>query len=245
MVCSLAVRFVATIFHVATMPARMFATRGHAGGANLCQGRSPLAIAERRGCRRRGRAAWTQSPPVTRFATRDCPAGFIAARLHVTRGSVHRAWCVWSRGAAVAHQARWWSATWSRWKSSVATSLVAARRTVGGTGAMRPVARCRSHLLSMKVTTWILISARYHVARSSGVDSMDASISATVVTVILAARPYSVSSLVPVEGHLFRHRSRVAHQLHHAHTSASSLSLVGIQLHTNAILGTARLALCQ
>lgn len=110
---------------------------------------------------------------------------------------------------------------------------------------MSAVARCRSHLLSIKVTAWIPISARYHVARSSGVDSMDASISATAVTATLAVRPFSMISLVPVAGHLFRHRSHVVHQLHHAHTSAWSLSLAGIQLHINAILGTAHLALCQ
>ena len=110
---------------------------------------------------------------------------------------------------------------------------------------MSVVARFLSRLLSMKVTPWIPISARYLVARSSVVGSMDASISATVVTVILAARPYSMISAVPVAGHLFRHHSRAAHQFHHAHTSAWSLSLVGIQLRINAILGTARLALCQ
>jgi len=107
------------------------------------------------------------------------------------------------------------------------------------------VARCRSRLLSMKVMAWILISARYRAARSSGVGSMVASISATAVTAILAARPYSVSSLVPVEGHLFRRRSHAARRLHHAHTSAWSLSPVGIQLRINAILGTAHLALCR
>jgi hypothetical protein len=107
------------------------------------------------------------------------------------------------------------------------------------------VARCRSRLLSMKVATWIPISARYLVVRSSVVGSMDASISATAVTANLAVRPYSVSSLVPVAGHLFRHHSRAAHQLHRAHTSAWSLGLVGIQLRINAILGTAHLALCQ
>jgi hypothetical protein len=83
------------------------------------------------------------------------------------------------------------------------------------------------------------------VARSSGVGSTDASISATAVTAILATRPYSVNSLVPVAGHLFCHRSRAAHQLHHARTSALSLNLVGIQLRIDAILETACLAWCQ
>ena len=110
---------------------------------------------------------------------------------------------------------------------------------------MSAVARCRSHLLSIKVTAWIPISARYHVARSSDVDSMDASISATAVIATLAVRPYSTISLVPVAGHLFRHHSLAAHQLHHAHISAWSLSLAGIQLRINAISGTAHLALCQ
>jgi hypothetical protein len=95
------------------------------------------------------------------------------------------------------------------------------------------------------VATWIPISARYLVVRSSVVGSMDASISATAVTANLAVRPYSVSSLVPVAGHLFRRHSRAAHQLHHAHTSAWSLSLVGIQRRINAILGTAHLVLCR
>lgn len=110
---------------------------------------------------------------------------------------------------------------------------------------MSAVARYQSRLLSMKVTIWIPISARYLVARSSGVDSMDASISAIVVTAILAVRPYSMISLVPVAGHLFHHRNLAAHQLLHAHTSAWFPSLADIQLHINVISGTAHLVLFQ
>lgn len=161
------------------------------------------------------------------------------------RESARLAWCVSSRGAAVALQAGWWSATRSQWKSSTVTSLVVARRTVGGIGAVSVVAHCRGSSHSLKVVTGIPISARYHVPRSSGVGSMYASCSATVVTARPAWRPYSLISLVPVAELLSRHRCLVAHQLHHARISAQSPSRAVIQPHIHAILGTARLALCQ
>lgn len=110
---------------------------------------------------------------------------------------------------------------------------------------MSAVAHCRSHLLSLKAETGIPISVRYRVARSSDAGNMDASNSATVVTAYPVVRPYSMISLVLVAGLLSRHRCLAAHQLHHAHTSAWSPSLAGIQPRINVILGTAHLALCQ
>jgi hypothetical protein len=192
MECSHAVRPAAICCRAEIMPAKTFATQGHAGSANLCQGRSQHAIVGRQGCWRREQAAWTRSQPVTRCATRSCLVVCIGARSHAMRETAHLVWFVWNRGAAVVHQARWWSATRSWRKNSVATSLVGERKTVGGTGVVSAVAHFQSRSLGLKGVIGIPISARYRVARSSGVDSMDASFSAIVVTARPALRPYSM-----------------------------------------------------
>lgn len=243
--CFLAARCVIAHSPVAIMPARICATQGLVASVSLCRGRSPHAIAARQLFRRGGRAAWTLSPPATRSVIRNCHVGCIGARSIATRESARLAWCVLNRSAAVAHQVGWWSATRSRRKSSAATSLVAARRTAGGIGAVSAVAHCLGSLLSLKVANGIPISARYHAARSSDVGSMHAIYCATAVIAHPAWKLYSLMSLVPVAGLLFHHLSLVGHQLHLAHFSAQFLSLVAIQPHIHAILGTALLVLCQ
>lgn len=75
------------------------------------------------------------------------------------RVSARPVWCVSSRDADVAPQAGWWSVIWSQRKSSSATSLVAARRTVGGIDAMSAVAHCQSHWRNIKVVIGIPIFA--------------------------------------------------------------------------------------
>lgn len=213
--------------------------------ASSCQGRSLHAIVARQGCRRVGQVAWTRSQPVTRSAIRNCHVGCIIARSIAMRESARLAWSVLSRSAAVAHQAGWWSVTRLRRKSSAATSLVATRRTVGGIGAVSAVVHCQGSSLSLKVVTGIPISARYHVGRSSAVGSMHASYSATAVIARPVWRLYSLISLVPVAELLSRHLCLVAHQLHHAHISVQSPSLVAIQPHIHVILETVHLVSCQ
>lgn len=243
--CFLAVNHVAACSLVGIMSARICAIQGLVVSASSCQGRSLHAIAARQGCRRVGQVAWTQSQPVTRSAIRICHVECIGARSIATRESAHLAWFVLSRSAVVAHQVGWWSVTRSRRKSSAATSPVAARRTAGGIGAASAVAHYQGSLLSLKVVTGIPISARYHVARSSVVGSMHASYSATAVIVRPVWRLYLLISLVPVAELLSRHLCLVARLLHHAHISVQSPSLVAIQPHIHAILGTVRLASCQ
>lgn len=238
-------RCVAARLPVGTMLARICATQGLVGSVSSCQARSVHAIAARPGCRRGGRAAWTQFPPATRYAIRNCHVGCIGARSIAMRENAHLVWCSLSRSVVVAHQVRWWSATRSQWKSSAATSLVAARRNVGGIGAVSSVVHCLGMLHSLKVATGILISARYHVARSSGVGSMHASYSATVVIAHPAWRLYSLISRVHVAELLSHHLCLVEHQHHLVHISAQFPSLVDILPHIHAILGTVRLVSCQ
>lgn len=199
----------------------------------------------RQGCRRVEQVAWTQFQPVTRFVIRICHVECIGARSIATRESARLAWFVLSRSAAVAHQVGWWSVTRSRRKNSAATSLVAARRTAGGIGAVSAAAHWQGSSLRLKVVTGIPISARYHVARSSVVGSMHASYSATAVIVRPVWKLYLLTSLVPVEELPSRHLCLVARRLHHAHISVQSPSLVAIQPHIHAILGTVRRASCQ
>ena len=238
-------RCVAAHLPVAIMPARICATQGLVESVSSCRGRSVHAIAARQGCRRGGKPAWTQSPPATRYAIRNCHVGCIGARSIAMRENVHLVWSALSRSAVVAHQVRWWSATRLQWKSSAATSLVVARRTVGGIGAVSSVVHCRGKLHSLKVVTGILISARYHVARSSDVGSMHASYSATVVIAHPAWRLYSLISLVPVAELLSRHLCLVEHRHHLVHISAQFPSLADILPRIHAILGIVRLVLCQ
>ena len=145
----------------------------------------------------------------------------------------------------MARQLRWWSAIRSQWKSSAATSLVAARRTVGGIVAVSSVVHCLENLHSLKVATGIPISARYHVARSSVVGSIRASYSATVVIARRAWRLYSLISLVPVAELLSHHLCLVEHQHHLVRISVQFPSLVDIQPRIHAILGTVRLVWCR